>query len=172
MEENTPTPTNGNTQRKKTRKPKRTFSEKDALHLIDVIASVPKRRKTYTDSQLIARIRMAIYAGVQEGRPIDEIYMAVAPLIGINRKSFDAALGDDILKAISAIEAKRAIDTTASETRIDTTPTASTKALTRPDDDLDADDALGSASASATIKPATRPASAPATRTAGLSATL
>ncbi len=138
----TPTSVKGkDTNDRKTKK--KTFNEADAQRLIDIIASVPKRRQTYSKSELIKRVRMAIYAGVQEGRPIDEIFMAVAPLIGISRKNFDAALGDDILKAITAIEGKRAIDTSATEIQDMNVKPSATPASARP----------------ATV-PATRPASA------------
>ena len=112
MAEKTPATTTSTS--KKERKAK-TYTEQDIEHLAADIVAVPKRRKTYSRRQVLERLRPTIFAGVREGRSIDDIYITVAPVLHVSRKTFDNILDADALQAAEAM-AYSTIDTTAEPT--------------------------------------------------------
>ncbi len=116
MAEKTPSTTTSTS--KKERKTKKTYTEQDIEHLATDIVAVPKRRKTYSRRQVLERLRPTIFAGVREGRSIDDIYLTVAPVLHVSRKVFDEVLDAEALQATEAA-GYRTIDTTAEPT---TTP--------------------------------------------------
>ncbi len=156
-EESKNTPKTGTTNGKSTKsRATRTFTEADVPMLIKAIAAVPKRRKTYSSRQMLQRLRTAIYEGVRSGRSVDDIFMAIAPMLHVNRQTFDAVLGVDELSNIEA-KALPAIEITATEIHnADVTPTPEPANGTVLDSGVRVAD---SASAPASVPPAARSAS-------------